>query len=325
MGYTNTGLNTARKNKKDEFYTTYADIHAEMILHPDQFRGKAVYCNCDDWEKSNFCKYFQEHFEELGLKALYATCYNGKEEVYSSSLWEWDDEPEENREAKYFIMTAPDDIEIGTLKGNGDFASEECLEFLKKSDIVATNPPFSLLRKFLVMCLENNKEFLVLGNLNALKTKDFVQYIVAHRMWWGGSIHSGDREFEVPDDYPLEACMTRVDETGRKFIRVKGVRWYTNMPYEGMYKPLPLTENYSAEKYPKFDDYDAINVGSTAEIPKDYYEKMGVPITFFDKYDPEQFILYGIDAWLPDNPHPGRGFTINGEPTYARFIIQRKK
>ena len=218
------------------------------------------------------------------------------------------------------------------LEGDGDFRSSESIEILRDADIVVTNPPFSLFREFVAQLIEYNKQFLIIGNVNAVTYKEIFPLIKSNKMWMGYSIHSGDREFRVPDDYPLEAASYRVDELGRRFIRVKGVRWYTNMDYIERHTDLELWRTYTPEKYPKFDNYRAIEVGATADIPEDYEGIMGVPITFLDKYNPDQFEILGCTE------SEGKGFScgiweeeskvaqplVNGSRKYKRIFIKRR-
>jgi len=214
---------------------------------------------------------------------------------------------------------------------DGDFRSDECVKLLKEADIVCTNPPFSLFREYVAQLIEYEKNFLIIGNVNATSYRDIFTLIKQNKLWLGYSIHSGDREFRVPDDYPLEAACYRIDEQGRRYIRVKGVRWFTNMDYIERYTDIDLWRKYSPEEYPKYDNYDAINVDVTSNIPENYFEQMGVPITFLDKYNPEQFeILDGIGRYsMLNGPTPetkGKYLTnVNGKPKYARIIIRRKQ
>lgn len=307
-------LRTAKKDKKDEFYTTLEDIEAEMIHYRDQFRGKIILCNCDDPYESNFFKYFATNFNFLGIKKLIATCYDGSPFAYTQlSLFDDPDETENraNRKAyKIEITEVPDSNGDGAidlsdvayllksnkntlslLKGNGDFRSEECIELLKEADIVATNPPFSLFREYVSQLMEYHKKFLIIGNVNAITYKEIFPLIKENKLWLGASIHSGDRKFYVPDDYPMNASNCGTDEQGRRYIRVKGVRWFTNLDYKQRHEELTLYKNYYGHEneYPKYDNYDAINVDATSDIPCDYFDNIGVPITFLDKYNPDQF------------------------------------
>jgi hypothetical protein len=213
---------------------------------------------------------------------------------------------------------------LTTLKGNGDFRSDECIELLKQADIVVTNPPFSLFREYVAQLVQYDKKFIIIGNVNSITYKEIFPLIKENRLWLGASIHSGDREFAVPDSYPLNAAGYRVDENGKKYIRVKGVRWFTNLDYPERHEELVLYKRYTPEEYPKYDNYDAINVDKTVEIPYDYDGIMGVPITFIDKYNPEQFEILGDSRF-----HDGQDFSddinvLNGKTLYRRILIRRK-
>lgn len=224
------------------------------------------------------------------------------------------------------------------LEGDGDFRSVECIELLKQADVVVTNPPFSLFRDYVAQLVEYNKQFLIIGNVNCVSYKEIFSLIKDSKLWLGASIHSGDREFQVPDSYPLNASGFRVDEYGRKFIRVKGVRWFTNLDYEQRHIELTLYKKYSSKEYPTYSNYDAINVDKTVEIPYDYDGCMGVPITFLDKYNPEQFeivalgIVGSIDfsserkmEILKDGKGTGK-FTVNAKGTlYKKYDPQVDK
>lgn len=225
----------------------------------------------------------------------------------------------ENGELQYdnFVKTP--------LQGDGDFRSEECKEILKEADIVVTNPPFSLFRAYIAQLIEYDKKFLIIGSHLSVSTKEVFPLVRDGKVWYGASIHSGDREFRVPDDYPLDAAGWRVDEDGTKYIRIKGVRWFTNLDYPQRHEDFILTKHYSPEEYPKYDEYDAINVNETKKIPCDYDGVMGVPISFLDKHNPDQFDIIGLDRYVPDNPHYGKRFTINGKETFARILIKRNK
>lgn len=313
----NKDLTKANKAKKDEFYTMLADIEVEIKHYRKHFKGKTVLCNCDDPFESNFFKYFAMNFNYLGLKKLIATCYQGSpvlgEEFEQLSMFELYGETPKRHPYKIEITEVIDsngdgavdltDVEyllhnrknaLTLLNGDGDFRSDECVDILKEADIVVTNPPFSLFREYIAQLIKHEKKFLIIGNVNAVTYKEVFPLVMHNKMWMGYSIHSGDREFRVPDDYPLEAAGYRIDEQGRKYIRVKGVRWFTNMDYIERHTDLDLWKTYTPENYPTFDNYDAINVDVTAEIPEDYFGIMGVPITFLDKYNPDQFEILGI-------------------------------
>lgn len=351
-GNTSSALNSARKAKNDEFYTQMTDIEKEMYHYKQFFRGKTVLCNCDDPYESNFFKYFALQFNSFGLKELIATCYAGSP-IANKQLSLFDFEPSEQKTtrsphrivmtelADYNGDTAEDlaDVEyllanhkntLVKLKGDGDFRSEECIEFLKQADIVVTNPPFSLFREYVAQLIEYKKKFIIIGNVNAISYKEIFPLIKANLLWLGMSIHSGDREFRVPDHYPLDAAGCRVDETGARYIRVKGVRWFTNIDIPKRHEELFLFRTYSPDIYPKYDNYDAIEVSKTSDIPKDYDGVMGVPITFLDKYCPEQFEILGAsDNGAVDEQYKLPHFKKHNEPyiknqkAYKRIFIRR--
>ncbi|MGN0847081.1 MAG: adenine-specific methyltransferase EcoRI family protein [Kiritimatiellia bacterium] len=319
----NKDLSAAKSRKKDEFYTQLSDIEKEMRYYKKHFQGKTVLCNCDDPYASNFFLHFFRKFSMYGLKKLVSVCYrNCVPDLFSrnadthSIYLEYAGGADESRD--------PTKEEIARwvhpLKGDGNFGSDECIELLKQADIVTTNPPFSLFREYLAQLVEHDKRFLIIGNVNAITYKEVFPLIRDNKVWMGASIHSGDREFGVPRDYPLYAAGCRTDADGNKFIRVKGVRWFTNLDYKERHEELPLYAEYSPEKYPKYDNYDAINVDATADIPCDYDGVMGVPITFLDKYNPEQFEILGNEYSL--NIDRGRGY-VNGKRLYSRVFIRR--
>lgn len=351
----NSALRSADKAKKDEFYTQLADIEVEMKHYRKHFRDKVVFCNCDDPYESNFFKYFAMNFNYLGLKKLVATCYSGSPIIYEQLTFFGENvlmeqASSEKKPYKIEITEVEDadgdgavtlaDVEhllrnkknvLTLLEGDGDFRSPECVEILKQADIVVTNPPFSLFREFVAQLVEYNKQFIIIGNVNAITYKEIFPLIKENKLWMGYSIHSGDREFRVPDDYPLNASGYRIDENGYKYIRVKGVRWFTNMDYIERHTDLDLWKKYTPEEYPKFDNYNAINVDVTADIPEDYFEEMGVPITFLDKYNPDQFeIIDGIGRYsILDNENTKKAgkylSMIDGKAKYFRVIIKRRK
>ncbi len=330
----NKNLSTAKKAKKDEFYTQLEDINNELRHYKEHFRGKTVLCNCDDPRVSNFFTYFAYNFESLGLKKLITTCYKSQDmnlfsqnKCESAVYLEYEGDKNGNH--------IPDAEEIGVkpLEGDGDFRSKECIKLLDEADIVVTNPPFSLFREYVAQLIEHGKQFLIIGNVNAITYKEIFPLIRDNRLWMGASIHSGDRKFWVPDDYELNAAGCGTDETGRKYIRVKGVRWFTNLDYKERHEDLILYKSYSPENYPTYDNYDAINVDKTSDIPCDYDGVMGVPITFLDKYNPDQFNILGMCASAGYNANivgiPFKGSRdarplINGKNTYARIFIERK-
>jgi len=309
-------LRSAKKVKKDEFYTQLTDIEKELKHYKDQFKDKIVYCNADDPFESNFFKYFAANFNFLGLKKLIATSYAGSPIVgHQLSVFDIEGVKSEDKkepmkieinEVKDFNKDGAINIEdveyllkhdansARTLQGSGDFRSHECIEILKEADVIITNPPFSLFRDFISQLDEYDKKFIIIGNVNAITYRETFKLIKENRLWLGASIHSGDREFRVPDDYPLTAASSRIDENGNKFIRVKGVRWFTNLDYKERYEDLILYKSYTPEEYPKYENFDAINVNKTKAIPVDYDGYIGVPITFLDKYNPDQFEIIGL-------------------------------
>ena len=333
-------LREARKNKADEFYTQLIDIEQELKHYKEQLHGKIVFCNCDDPYESNFFKYFAMNFNFFRLKKLIATCYDTSPIAYTQLSFFGEEKSvlNKNRRAyKIEISEVADfngdgaidlsDVEwllrnkkntLTLLSGNGDFRSEECIELLKECDIVVTNPPFSLFREYVSQLMEYGKRFLIIGNVNAVTYKEIFPLIKQNQLWLGCSIHSGDREFQVPDSYPLNAAGYRIDESGKKYIRVKGVRWFTNLDFKDRHEFITLYKKYSPGEYPKYDNYDAIEVSKTAEIPYDYDGFMGVPITFLDKYNPEQFEIIKFRKGDDD-----KDLSINGKCPYFRIIIRR--
>lgn len=311
MSEKNANLQKAKDNKNDEFYTCLIDIEKEMIHYKAHFRNKTVLCNCDDPAWSAFWRYFHLHFSDLGLKKLISTHYSQNAATYKMEYTGGNDK----------------DIEVGAkipLEGNGDFCSQECLKILDECDIVVTNPPFSLFREYVAVLMEHDKKFLILGNMNALTYKEVFLRIKDNQLWYGASIHSGDRKFYVPDDYPLKASGCGVDDNGRKFICVKGVRWYTNLDYKARHENLILWKNYTPEEYPQYDAYDAINVDKYSEIPCDYDGIMGVPITFMDHYNPDQFQIIWLDG-TDTSKWYGCGPFLNGKKKYRRLFIRKKE
>lgn len=328
----NRNLRSASTAKKDEFYTQLSDIEKEMKHYKNHFKGKVVYCNCDDPRTSNFFHYFSYNFEKLGLKKLITACYkNQNMDLFSQN---------DSEQAIYLEYVGdrngnsiPDPKEIGVkpLKGDGDFRSEECIELLKQADVVVTNPPFSLFREYVAQLTEYDKKFLIIGNMNAITYKEIFKLIKENKLWLGASIHSGDREFGIPDDYPLSAASYRIDHEGKKFIRVKGVRWFTNLDYKERHEDLILYKPFTPEEYPTFDHYDAINVDKTKDIPMGYEGAIGVPITFMDKYNPDQFeIVDGLNRYSilegPTEDTQGKYLAqVNGKPIYVRIVIKNRK
>ena len=341
----NKDLHKAAKAKKDEFYTQLPVIENELKYYKDHFKDKVVYCNCDDPSVSNFFHYFSYNFEHFGLKKLISSCYkNQNMDLFSQHDAEQAIYLEYNGDRNGNHVPDIEEIGINYFGGDGDFRSKESIELLKQADIVVTNPPFSLFREYVDQLSKHEKKFLIIGNINAVTYKETFKMMKNNEMWLGASIHSGDREFGVPDDYPLKAAGYRVDENGKKFIRVKGVRWFTNLDYKERHEDLILYKRYSPEEYPKYENYDAIEVSKTKDIPMDYDGEMGVPITFLDKYNPDQFEIIGLandkreidDAFVQGNEiyldvghkkFVGMVLKEKGtlRATYARIIIKNKK
>ena len=337
----NRDLHTANQAKKDEFYTQLSDIEKEMRNYKTKFRGTTVLCNCDDPFESNFFKYFAMNFNTLGLKKLIATCYSGSPIMGTElSLFDEQDPRDLKTPYKIEINEVRDENNDGAidladvkiliknkknvltfLEGNGDFRSEECIKILKKANIVVTNPPFSLFREYVAQLIKYNKKFIIIGNVNAITYKEIFPLIKENLIWLGQSIHSGDREFQVPASYPLKASGCRTDEHGNKFIRVKGVRWFTNLDYKQRHEELVLYKHYygNEKEYPKYDNYDAININKTADIPCDYFENIGVPITYLDKYNPEQFTIV---KFRKGNDKKDLTYTIKPCDTVSNFELR---
>lgn len=330
----NKQLTGAKKAKKDEFYTQLADIEAELKHYRGHFVGKTVLCNCDDPRMSNFFYYFVLNFHFLGLKKLITTCYkNQNPDLCSENISE---------QAVYLVYEG-EDIGIPPnptiaglvrpLEGDGDFRSKECIAFLEEADIVVTNPPFSLFREYVAQLIKYDKKFIIIGNINAVTYKEIFPLIQRDQVWLGPSIHSGDREFEIPSSYPLEAAGSRTDDEGRRYIRVKGVRWFTNLDFPQRHEELTLYKKYSPEGYPHYDNYDAINVDKVADIPCDYDGVMGVPITYLDKHNPDQFEILDANDFIirdqaPKKPHgliKDKDGYVKGRIVYARILIRKRK
>ncbi len=329
----NYNLIGARAAKKDEFYTQYEDVAKEMKFYTDYdkdvFRNKVILCPCDDPSQSSFTNYFFKNFNRLGLKKLISTSY--AHSSVSQALF-----------GSVFVKTRGG-VSVSALNGDGDFRSPEVCSFLKEADFVITNPPFSLFRGFLKWITDAEKKFIIIGNLNSVICKDVFPLFRDNKMWFGASIHSGDRKFFVPDDYPLDAYTCGVDEDGKRFIRVKGVRWFTNVEYANRHIPMKLStmaENlksnaklirkfktkFNVSTYPFYDGYDAIEVPYADAIPSDYNKTMGVPISFLDKYCPSQFTIIGLDRYvIPKQYLVGGRATVGGKAGYARILIRKKE
>lgn len=286
-------IDKAKAAKKDEFYTQLEDINNELRHYREHFRGKTVLCNCDDPRVSNFFTYFAYNFEFLGLKKLITTCFKNQDvDLFTEN---------KSEQAVYLVYEGahssnhiPDADEIGVrpLKGDGDSRSKECIELLKEADIVVTNPPFSLFREYMAQLMDYEKKFLIIGNQNNATYKEIFPLIKSNKIWLG--YKSGDMAFKVPTDYEERATRFWIDETGQRWRSMGNICWYTNLDIKKRHENLILYKTYSAEEYPSYSNYDAIEVSKIELIPLDYDGVMGVPITFLDKYNPDQFEIIGI-------------------------------
>lgn len=372
----NSNLGAAKAAKNDEFYTQYADIQKEINAYleynPDTFRDKVVLLPCDDPEWSNFTRFFAQNFERLGLKRLISTSYaveSKRYKYYQPSLFETEsplfDADKTRIKGKIFELTRDtngngridiDDLEWHYLEGDGDFRSKEVCKLRDEADIIVTNPPFSLFREFMTWIMVSNKRFLVIGNKNAISYKEIFPLIKDNKLWMGPSITSGDREFMVPKDYETHSPSLRIDERGNKYIRVPGVHWFTNLEHGRRHEPMKLMtmqdnirfgkhKEIRGKSYVHYENYDAIDVPYSDAIPSDYEGAMGVPLTFLDKYCPEQFEIIGQTQGdsgkeLGLKPYPRElkklnpslrdgqlyYFDDNGIPQkpYARILIRKK-
>jgi len=318
----NKSLRKANKDKNDEFYTQLADIENELKHYKDQFRGKVVFCNCDDPKESNFVKYFSMNFEHLGLKKLIATHYKDANLFTKESPYKLEYTGDKNGNRM------PDQNEFMTkMIDTGDFRSEECLKLLKEADIVVTNPPFSLFREYIAQIFEYDKKFLIMGNQNAITYKEIFKLIKENKVWLGQSLNGRNILFQIPDYY--ESYYKILD--GKKYAFPKGVVWFTNLDVPKRNEEMVLYKKYTKEEYPTYDNYDAINVDRTEQIPLDYAGAIGVPITFLHKYSPKQFeIIDGLNRYSilsgPTDETRGKYLAqINGKPTYVRIVIKNKK
>jgi len=312
----NTNLHRAREAKKDEFYTLLPNIELELKHYKSHFKGKVVYCNCDDPRVSNFFHYFSYNFEWLGLKKLITTCYKNqsmdlfsKHDKEKAIYLEYTGDKNDNR--------VPDADEIGIyyLQGDGDFRSRECINLLKQADIVVTNPPFSLFREYVAQLIKYDKKFLILGNQNAITYKEIFKLIKGQRLWLG--YNNGAQEFEIPDSFKRDNVI--VNDDGKRYAKFGNIAWYTNLEHKKRNEELILINTYSPENYPKYDNYDAIEVSKVNNIPVDYSGAMGVPITFLDKYNPNQFEIIKFRKGNDD-----KDLSINGKYPYFRILIKHK-
>jgi hypothetical protein len=357
----NRKLSEAKLLKADEFYTQLPDIERELRHYKKHFRDKIVYLNCDDPRVSNFFHYFSYNFEKLGLKKLLATCYKSRQaDLFSQNDSEHAIYLEYEGDKSGNNVPDPDEIGVQPLESDGDFRSPESIELLKQADIVVTNPPFSLFREYVSQLIEADKKFLIVGNQNAITYKEVFPLLKENKVWLG--YNSGNMEFKVPDYYPPRASRFWVDESGQKWRSLGNACWFTNLDISKRHENLILYKSYNAAEYPTYDNFDAIEVGKVSDIPMDYDGVMGVPKTFLDKHNPEQFEIVGTtQSWagaatktyprqvqvsadgqrslvtkLNDGPAlkletPPGGKTyyeVNGEfyvQLYARILIRRKE
>jgi len=329
-------IDKAKEAKKDEFYTQLADIENELKHYRPHFRGKTILCNCDDPYESNFFKYFANNFNAFGLKKLIATCYNGspvqgnelmldfgdfteepKKIAYKVEITEVTDANGDGRidlaDVRYLIQNGKNVLSI--LKENGDFRSRECIELLKEADIVVTNPPFSLFREYVAQLMKYEKKFIIIGHQNAITYKEIFPLIKDNKMWLGYGFKGGAAHFTSP----YEDIATAGDHK-KGMIRVSGVNWFTNLEIPKRHENLILYHTYSPEEYHKYDNYDAINVDATNEIPVDYNGVIGVPITFLDKYNPDQFEIIRFRKGNDE-----KDLRVKGKCPYFRILIRKKR
>tara|TARA_X000000950_G_scaffold105589_1_gene133018 strand:+ start:2586 stop:3650 length:1065 start_codon:yes stop_codon:yes gene_type:complete len=344
-------LTSAKTGKNDEFYTQLSDIERELKHYKKQFKDKVVYCNCDDPRISNFFHYFSYNFEKLGLKKLITTCYkNQSRDLFSQNNSERAIYLEYEGDKNYNKVPDPEEIGIKNFKGDGDFRSKESIELLKQADIVVTNPPFSLFRDYVAQLIEYDKKFLIIGNINAISYKEIFKLIKNNKAWLGVNMGRGISGFIVPKHYKLYGSEARVDEDGNRIVATNNCLWLTNLDNKKRHEELILYKQYSPEEYPTYENFNAININKTKDIPMDYKGAMGVPITFLDKHNPDQFEIIGLgisNSGLEIGVQPykmehkkyrkevqKRGavngdlyMMINGEVTvpYARVIIKNKK
>lgn len=315
-------LKKAKKNKNDEFYTQLIDIESELKHYTNQFKNKVVYCNTDDPTVSNFYKFFAINFEKLGLKKLIASCYIENER----NLFNYDQNQPKGYYYEYtgksneVIIPTIDDVKY--FKGDGDFRSTESIELLKKSDVIVTNPPFSLFREHIAQIINYDKEFLVIGNINAITYKEIFKLIQNNKAWMGVNMGRGISGFIVPDHYELYGTETKVNEYGEKIISPNNCLWLTNLDLSKRHEDIPLKKTYKGneDKYPKYDNYNGINVNKTNDIPADYKGIMGVPITFLHKFNPDQFEIIKFRKG-----NDNKDLSINGKNPYFRILIRNKR
>lgn len=318
---TNKLLQKAKKSKSDEFYTQLCDIESELKHYKKHFKDKVVFCNCDDPRTSNFFKYFSDNFDELGLKKIITSCYKEQlEDLFN----------ERSKESGFFYeyenkckdIDGLNSPEIVLFKEDGDFRSSESIELLKKADIVVTNPPFSLFREYVEQLVKYDKKFLIIGNVNAITYKEIFKLIKENKAWLGINLGRGVSGFIVPEHYELYGTEARIDDSGNRIVSPNNCLWLTNLDTFKRHEDINLESQYygNENKYPKYDNYDGINVNKTKDIPADYKGAMGVPITFLHKFNPDQFEI--IKFRKGDD---GKDLSINGKCPYFRILIKHKR
>lgn len=332
---TNKFLQQAKVAKSDEFYTLLSDIEKEARHYRQYFSGKTIFCNCDDPRISNFFHYFSYNFEKLGLTKLITTCYKNQSiDLFSRHDTEQAIYLEYNGDKSGNRVPDPDEIGIKYLNGDGDFRSAECIDLLKGADIVVTNPPFSLFREYVSQLVTFNKKFLIVGNWNAITYKEIFSLIKENKLWIGVNSNRNFSGFIVPEHYPLSGTEARIDGNGNRIISSNNTCWFTNLDNKKRHDDLVLYRNYDPAIYPEYDNFFAIEVSQVNNAPIDYDGIMGVPITFLNKYNPDQFEIIGADyeakdGLLPEIIKPQWGGKIdrcylNGKRMYARLFIRRK-
>ena len=343
----NRNLRKAKRQKNDDFYTQLSDIENELKHYKQHFAGKVVYCNCDDPKISNFYKYFSLNFESLALKRLITTCYKNQNlDLFSDHTSEkaiWLEYNQGTYEKGAYVPSEP---VVRHLNGDGDFRSTECIELLKQADIVVTNPPFSLFREYVAQLVQYGKKFLIVGSQNAITYKEIFPLIKDNRIWLGVTPKGQDMLFDVPEGYAQDLVATAKEGSAYRVVegvikgRLGNAAWFTNLDHKKRHDELILYKRYSSEEYPTYDNYDAINVDKIAKIPMDWDGAMGVPVTFLDKYNPDQFEILGITDRksplqtkeytedVPDFSNLNRrgAVKINNtlKPTYARILIKKQ-
>lgn len=314
----NSNLHKAKKAKADEFYTQLSDIEKECSHYKEHFKGKTILCNCDDPRISNFFFYFSANFEYLGLKKLIATCYKNQDiNLFSEG---------KSEKAVYIVYEGNrngnknvdnNELDIRELQGDGDFRSRECIELLKQADIVVTNPPFSLFREYVAQLMEYQKQFLIIGHQNAITYKEIFPLLKENKIWLGNGFSRGNAYFRIPETASRDYAKGVYDEE-TKLVKFRNCCWFTNLDHSKRHEVIETGQTYSPEKYPKYDNYNAIEVSKLKDIPMDYDGVMGVPITFLDKYNPEQFEIIKFRKGNDE-----KDLSINGKCPYFRMLIKK--